>query len=106
MELPGGGGVWLAPSPSPSGPAVPDRHDEHGVDTFIWPKTDTSTWPPAGTFSWPRTRVARGHRGDPARCLLAAVPHPLRDQSDGRHTQEFMAMGADPVALGLRPTGL
>jgi Integrase core domain len=28
---------WLAPSPSPSGPAVPVRHDEHGVDTFIWP---------------------------------------------------------------------
>lgn len=55
MELPGGGGVWLAPSPSPSGPAVPDRHDEHGVDTFIWPKPDTSTWPPVGTFSWPRT---------------------------------------------------
>src|ERR1700722_4718593 len=41
--------MWLAPSPSPPGPAVPDRHDEHGVDTFnwpIWPPADTSTWPP------------------------------------------------------------
>ncbi|MDO3402702.1 phosphotransferase [Mycolicibacterium neoaurum] len=55
MELPGGDGDWLAPSPPPSGPAVPDRHDEHGVDTFTWPKTDTSTWPSVGTFSWPRT---------------------------------------------------
>jgi hypothetical protein len=44
---------------SPSGPAVPDRHDEHGVDTFIWPPADTSTWPPVGTFSWPRTPVGR-----------------------------------------------
>lgn len=58
MELPGGDGDWLAPSPSPSGPAVPDRHDEHGVDTFTWPKTDTSTWPPVVTFSWPRTGEA------------------------------------------------
>src|SRR4051812_18356398 len=56
MELPGGGGVWLAPSPSPSGPTVPDRHDEHGVGTFIWPPARTSTWPPASTFSWPRTQ--------------------------------------------------
>src|SRR6478752_2146298 len=55
MELPGGGGVWLAPSPSLPGPAVPDRHDEHGVGTFIWPPAGTSTWPPVGTFSWPRT---------------------------------------------------
>jgi hypothetical protein len=55
MELPDGGGDWLAPSPPPSGPAVPDRHDEHGVDTFTRPKLDTSTWPPVGTFSWPRT---------------------------------------------------
>lgn len=55
MELPGGGDEWLAPSPSPPGPAVPDRHDEHGVGTFIWPPVGTSTWPPVGTFSWPRT---------------------------------------------------
>src|SRR5271166_5923661 len=55
MELPGGGDEWLAPSPSPPGPAVPDRHDEHGVGTFIWPPAGTSTWPPVGTFSWPRT---------------------------------------------------
>src|ERR1700712_3233977 len=61
MELPGGGGVWLAPSPSPSGPAVPDRHDEHGVGTFIWPPVDTSSWPPVGTFSWPRT-ISTIHR--------------------------------------------
>src|SRR5258705_7361319 len=57
MELPGGDGVWLAPSPSPPGPAVPDRHDEHKVGTFIWPPVGTSTWPPVGTFSWPRTHV-------------------------------------------------
>src|SRR5258707_15620934 len=55
MELPGGGDEWLAPSPSPPGPVVPDRHDEHGVGTFIWPPMGTSTWPPMGTFSWPRT---------------------------------------------------
>ena len=55
MEVPGGSGVWLAPSPSPSGPAVPDRHDEHGAGTFIWPPAGTSTWPLARTFSWPRT---------------------------------------------------
>src|SRR5271165_4007417 len=55
MELPGGDDEWLAPSPSPPGPAVPDRHDEHGVGTFIWPPVGTSTWPPVGTFSWPRT---------------------------------------------------
>ncbi len=55
MELPGGSDEWLAPSPSPPGPAVPDRHDEHGVGTFIWPPVGTSTWPPVGTFSWPRT---------------------------------------------------
>jgi hypothetical protein len=55
MELPDGDGDWLAPSPSPSGPAVPDRHDEHGVDTFIWPPVDTSTWPPVDTFPWPWT---------------------------------------------------
>ena len=55
MELPGWCGVWLAPSPSPLGPKVPDRHDEHGVGTFIWPPVGTSTWPPVGTFSWPRT---------------------------------------------------
>src|SRR5262245_24940023 len=55
MELPGGGAEWLAPSPSPSGPVVPGRHDQHGVGTFIWPPVGTSTWPPMGTFSWPRT---------------------------------------------------
>jgi hypothetical protein len=55
MELPGGGDEWLVPSPSPPGPAVPDRHDEHGMGTFIWPPVGTSTWPPVGTFSWPRT---------------------------------------------------
>ena len=55
MELPGGDDEWLAPSPSPPGPAVPDRHDEHGVGTFIWPPVGTTTWPPMGTFSWPRT---------------------------------------------------
>jgi hypothetical protein len=61
MELPGGGGVWLAPSPSPSGPTVPDRHDEHGVGTFIWPPAGTSTWPPVGTFSWPWTAFRPAH---------------------------------------------
>lgn len=59
MELPGGDDEWLAPSPSPPGPAVPDRHDEHGVGTFIWPPVGTSTWPPVGTFSWPRTHGRR-----------------------------------------------
>src|SRR5258705_13704488 len=62
MELPGGDGVWLAPSPSPPGPAVPDRHDEHRVGTFIWPPVGTSTWPPVGTFSWPRTGALSGDR--------------------------------------------
>ena len=57
MELPDGDGDWLAPSPSPSGPAVPDRHGEHEVGTFIWPPLGTATWPPLGTFSWPRTIV-------------------------------------------------
>src|SRR5271166_59880 len=64
MELPGGDDEWLAPSPSPPGPAVPDRHDEHGVGTFIWPPVGTSTWPPVGTFSWPRTTPSR-HVGQP-----------------------------------------
>src|ERR1700677_1858014 len=74
MELPGGGGVWLAPSPSPPGPAVPDRHDEHGVDTFIWPKLDTSTWPPVGTFSWPRTHIkAQCHSKFRAKSRLALL---------------------------------
>src|SRR5271170_3303063 len=63
MELPGGGDEWLAPSPSPPGPAVPDRHDEHGVGTFIWPPVGTSTWPPVGTFSWPRTRRSSDFTG-------------------------------------------
>jgi FkbM family methyltransferase len=53
MELPGGGDEWLAPSPSPPGPSVPDQHDDHRMGTFIWPPMGTSTWPPVGTFSWP-----------------------------------------------------
>src|SRR5258707_5658336 len=47
MELPGGGGVWLAPSPSPPRSAVPDRHDEHG-----WGLLSGHQW---GLYSWPRT---------------------------------------------------
>jgi hypothetical protein len=87
MELPGGGGVWLAPSPSPSGPAVPDRHDEHRVGTFIWPPAGTSTWPPVGTFSWPRTRGrAQSPRQTRRRHRLRAGPpgHPYRARTDPR----------------------
>src|SRR5258705_13203753 len=87
MELPGGGGGWLAPSPSPPGPAVPDRHDEHGVGTFIWPPVGTSTWPPVGCLSICQeafrtaSEEARPMRVSsasmtrqrwPARCLLSA----------------------------------
>ena len=42
-------------------------------------------------------------RGHPARGGLAALPHPLRDQPDGRHPEVVVAVGAHPVAFGLRP---
>ena len=113
MELPGGGDEWLAPSPSPSGPAVPDRHDEHGVGTFIWPPVDTSTWPPVGTFSWPRTR--------PGAILgrIERVPEPYRQHSKSLPHSQYgpigepfrLVVGSGPPVLKIRtsvgssPTG-
>ena len=44
---------------------------------------------------WPRS-------GPPCRSGLAALPHPLRHQPDGHHAQEFVAVGQDPAALGIR----
>lgn len=117
MELPGGGGVWLAPSPSPSGPTVPDRHDEHGVGTFNWPPAGTSTWPPAGTFSWPRTQdqgplprkrdprrslMFSGGRASvavaaagPRRTALAVYQHRLRTESVRAQHPSIGAVGGD-----------
>jgi hypothetical protein len=46
---------------------------------------------------WP----SRSDRGDPARRELAALPHPLRDQPDGRHPQKKLALGTGAAALGL-----
>src|SRR3954470_9261235 len=44
-----------------------------------------------------------GDRSDPPGCGLAALPHALRGQPDGRLPQEQLAMGAGAAALGLRP---
>jgi hypothetical protein len=65
ITLPPGGDEWLAPSPSPPWPAVPDRHDEHGVGTFIWPPVGTSTWPPVGLFH------GHGQPGHPGTTIYA-----------------------------------
>ena len=48
-------------------------------------------------------RPGRGHRRDPARRDLAAVPHPLRGEPDVRDPEGQLAVGQDAVALGLRP---
>jgi putative transposase len=37
-----------------------------------------------------------------ARGGLAALPHPLHDQSHGCHTEGFVAVGQDPAAFGVR----
>ena len=49
-------------------------------------------------------RAAGRDRRHAARRILAALPHPLRDQPDGHHPEELVAVGAHPVALGVRPT--
>lgn len=49
-------------------------------------------------------RAGRRHRGHPARSGVAALQNPLHDQPDVRHSQEFVALGAHPAALGVRPT--
>ena len=36
--------------------------------------------------------------------LVAAVSYSLRHQPDGRHAEVFVAVGAHPAALGVRPT--
>jgi transposase-like protein len=36
--------------------------------------------------------------------VVAALPHPLRGQPHGRHTEIQLAVGAGAAALGLRPT--
>ena len=45
-----------------------------------------------------------GDRRDLAGSLLAALPHPLRDQPDGDHPESLLAVGAHTAALGVRPT--
>jgi putative transposase len=49
-------------------------------------------------------RTLIGHRRHLARSLLAALSHPLRHQPHGHHPEELLALGADAVALGVRPT--
>ena len=46
-------------------------------------------------------RPGRGHRRDPARRQLAAVPHPLRREPDVRDPEGVLAVGQDAAALGL-----
>ncbi len=46
-------------------------------------------------------RPDRGDRRHPARRGLAAVPHPLRREPDGRHPEGVLAVGQDAAALGL-----
>src|SRR5208337_3361236 len=92
MELPGGDDEWLAPSPSPPGPAVPDRHDEHGVGTFIWPPVGTSTWPPVGTFSWPRTSASASGGGTSPTCRTVV---PI--------TNSLRLMGSDHLIVAATP---
>lgn len=47
-------------------------------------------------------RTGSRDRRHPARRDLAAPQNPLRNQPHGEDTQEFMAVGAYPVAFGLR----
>ena len=67
------------------------------------------TWSPA---AWPacdcvtsdaHKGLVEGNRGEPARCWLAALPHPLRGEPDGCVPQEHVAGSESDVALGLRP---
>ena len=83
MELPGGDGDRLAPSPSSPGPSVPGRHDEHRVGTFIWPPAGTSTWPPVGTFSWPWT-TGKEIQLTPLRGLTSVSGVVARDDDNNR----------------------
>ena len=46
-------------------------------------------------------RPGGGDRGDPARRVLAAVPHPLRGEPDVGDPEEQLALGAGVAALGL-----
>jgi hypothetical protein len=48
-------------------------------------------------------RADRGDRRDPARRVLAAVPHPLRGQPHVRDPEGLVAVGEGAAALGLRP---
>jgi len=45
-------------------------------------------------------RPGRRDRGNSARGVLAALPHPLRSQPDGRYPEIVLAVGADVAALG------
>ena len=58
---------------------------------------------PTGDLRCP-CRAVRRHRRHPARRVLAAVPNALRDQPDGHHPEDLVAVGAHAAALGLRPT--
>ena len=49
-------------------------------------------------------RAARGDRGEPARRVLAELPHPLRRQPDEHLSQEHAAGREGDAALGVRPT--
>lgn len=55
----------------------------------------TSAEDGASWLAFWRSLTARG---------LAARPNPLHNQPDGEDSQEFMAVGAHPVAFGVRPT--
>jgi putative transposase len=59
---------------------------------------------PIGHLRCARRAGGRARR-DPARSGLAALPHPLHDQPDGDHPEVFVAVGAYPVAFGVRSTG-
>ena len=48
-------------------------------------------------------RPGRRGRCDPARRGVAAVPHPLRGEPDGRHPEELVGVGQGVAALGVRP---
>jgi hypothetical protein len=56
ITLPPGGDEWLAPSPSPPGPAVPDRHDEHGVGTL-----SGHQWGPPLGHQWGASLCVKRH---------------------------------------------
>ncbi len=56
----------------------------------------------AGHLRCPRGSVGRD-RGYPARCVLAGLPHPLRDQPDVGDAEIVLAVGAHSAAFGLSP---